>query len=141
MRKTCIITALLALSSLVCAQDSQKLPGEILGPPLVAWSAVQQPRPIPATSSSAENGASDICAVQPQTGQADSAPPQSSIQTFTGTVANDGGRYLLKVSENAAYQLDDQEKLRSCEGRQVRIAGKLDAKNGVLYIANIAFLS
>jgi hypothetical protein len=105
MRKTFFTTvALLALSPLVCAQDSQKpnpaLPGNIVGPPLVAWSVVQQPRPIPATAPTAENGPSDNRAEQSQNGQPDSQPQHPSAQTFTGTLARDGGAYILKVSEN-----------------------------------------
>jgi hypothetical protein len=147
MRMTCtlIMASFLALCSFLCAQDNREpnpgLPSEILGPPLVAWSALQQPRPIPATFASADNSAADIPAVQIQIGQSDSEPTLSSVQTFTGTIAKDGGRYLLKISDSAAYQVDNEEKLNSCEGRQVKIAGKLDAKNRVLHIANVEILS
>jgi hypothetical protein len=100
MRKTYTITAaLLALSPLLWAQENLKqpapaFPAEILGPPLVVWSAMQQPRPIPATAPS-DNGTSDNRSEpsrsdqprfsQSQTRQpADSQPQQPSSQTFTG---------------------------------------------------------
>lgn len=146
MRKTCIMTAaLLALSALVSAQDSHKLspalPAEILGPPLVVWSEVQQPRPIPAGFPSAKNGTSDDRA-NLQSGQpVDSQPEQPSAQTFTGTVAKDGSQYILTISANLAYRLDDQEKIKDYAGKLVRIAGKLDAKDNTLYIKNIEPLS
>jgi hypothetical protein len=146
MGKTYITTAaLLALSPLLRAQDSQKpspaFPGEIVGPPLVAWSVVQQPHPIPATSPSSANGASDNRAQQSQPGQPTDSPQQPSAQTFTGTIAKDGGAYILKVTESVTYQLGEDGKAKSYEGKQVRIAGKLDAKNNVLYITNIELLS
>jgi hypothetical protein len=137
MRKTCTIAALLALSPLICAQDNLKqrspaLPVEVLGPPLVVWSAMQQPQPIPAIAP-ADNDTSDSHAKQ--------SAQQPSAQTFTGMIAKDGGKSMLKVSENMAYQLDDQEIVKSYEGRQVRIAGNLDAKNNILYITNIKLIS
>lgn len=147
MRKTCITTAaLLALSPLLSAQDSQKpspaLPGEVVGPPLVAWSVVQQPHPIPATSSSSENVASDNRAQQSQTGEpSDFQAQQPSAQTFTGTIAKDGGNYILRVSENLVYLLDDGAKVKSYEGKQIRIAGKFDAQNNILHVTNIELLS
>lgn len=143
MRKTCMLTAaLVALSPLVGAQDALKqpspaLPAEILGPPLVAWSVLQKPQPIPEPLPPPDNRGG-----QSQTGQpADSQPQQPSAQTFTGTIAKDSGKYILKVAEGTVYQIDDQEKVRSYEGKQVKVAGNLDAKNNVLHITNIELIS
>jgi hypothetical protein len=108
MRKTyTIAAALLTLSPLLWAQQNLKqpapaLPAEILGPPLVVWSAMQQPRPIPATAPS-DNGTSETRAdsarsdqprySQSQTSQpADSQPQQPSSQTFIGTILSEADK-------------------------------------------------
>jgi hypothetical protein len=124
MRKTYLIAALLTLSPFVCAQDNLQqpapaLPSEIVGPPLVVWSATQQPRPV----------------------SADPQPQQPSVQIFTGTIAQDRGKYMLRVSDTMVYQLGDQEMVKIYEGKQVRVAANLDAQNQVLHITRIDVLS
>ncbi len=143
MRKTYILSAaLVALSPFVCAQDAFKqpnpvLPTEVVGPPLVAWSVLQKPRPIPEPLPPPDNRSN-----QSQTGQpANSQPQQPTAQTFTGTIAKASGKYILKVSESTAYQIDDQDKARAYEGKQVKVAGNLDAKNNVLHVTSIELVS
>jgi hypothetical protein len=124
MRKTYLIAVLLALSPLVCAQDNSQLPAhalpsEIVGPPLVVWSITQQPRPV----------------------SADSQPQQRSVQIFIGTIAQDRGEYMLRVSDTMVYQVGDQEIVKNYEGRRVRVAANLDAQNQVLHITNIDVVS
>jgi hypothetical protein len=143
MRKTYVLSAaLVALSPFVCAQDALKQPSplppaEVLGPPLVAWSVLQKPRPIPEPLPPPDNRSNQSQAGQP----ADSQPQQPSAQTFTGTIAKASGKYVLKVSESIAYQIDDQDKARTYEGKQVKIAGNLDAKNNVLHVTSIELVS
>jgi hypothetical protein len=70
------------------------------------------------------------------------APPQPpAAQTFTGTIVKDGTRYVLKVSSNSVYQLDDQERAKQYEGKQVKIAGTLDAIGNSLHITSIELVS
>lgn len=139
--------ALLAFCPFVCAQDplqqpSPTLPAEILGPPLVAWSVLQKPRPIPEPLPPPENRDQSQSQSQSQAGQPrDSQPQQPSAQSFTGTIARNNGKYVLKVSESTAYQIDDQEKTKGYEGKQVKIAGSLDARNNVLHVTSIELIS
>jgi hypothetical protein len=142
--------ALLAVSPLMCAQDPLQqpnpvLPAQILGPPLIAWSALQKPRPIPEPLPPPDNrdeSQSQSQAGQPENSQPqDSQPQQPTAQSFTGTIARNSGKYVLKVSEGTAYQIDDQEKAKGYEGKQVKIAGSLDAKNNVLHVTSIELLS
>lgn len=151
MRRTLLAgLAVLVVSPFVCAQDPLQqsrpaLPAEILGPPLIAWSALQKPRPIPEPLPPPDNR--DQSQSQSQAGQAenpqpqDSQPQQPTAQAFTGTIARNSGKYVLKVSEGTAYQIDDQEKARQYEGKQVKIAGSLDAKSNVLHMTSIELLS
>jgi hypothetical protein len=130
MRKIFSIAAVaLALSPVLWAQESQDrqnqdrsaptLPPEVVGPALVVWSATQQPRPI----------------------LQDFQPKQPCTESFIGIVTLDSGKYLLRVSEVAVYQLSDQAIAKNYAGKQVRVAGSLDVQNNVLAIADIEAIS
>jgi hypothetical protein len=68
-------------------------------------------------------------------------PQQPDAQSFSGTIVKKGIRYILKVSANNVYQLDDQEKAKRYEGKQVKIEGTLDPNGNSLHITSIELLS
>jgi uncharacterized protein DUF5818 len=143
IRKTFLVTAaLMAISPVVYAQDAVKqpspaLPSEILGPPLVAWSILQQPHRIPDTVP-----APDKRAYRSQAGEpADSQREQPAAQFFTGTITQENGKYVLKLSDSTIYELDEPEKAGAYEGKQVKVDGTLDARNNVLHVSSIMLLS
>jgi hypothetical protein len=73
---------------------------------------------------------------------AQEAPRQTpAAQTLTGTILKDGNRYVLKVSSSATYDLDDQDRAKKYEGKQVKISGALDAKGNSLHVISIALIS
>ncbi len=53
----------------------------------------------------------------------------------------DGSRYILKVSSSNTYELDDQDRAKRYEGKQVKVAGTLDAKGNSLHIISIELIS
>jgi Protein of unknown function (DUF5818) len=109
------------------SQPSAALPSDILGPELIVWS--QKPQPVPQPLPAAERSVPD------------QQPEQTTAQEFTGTIVKNSGMYLLKVSSKNAYQLDDQEKAKKYNGKQVIIGGTLDANGRSLHVINIALLS
>ena len=64
------------------------------------------------------------------------APSQES--SFSGTVVKVGRKYVPKT-DTATYQLDDQEKAKQFEGKQVKVSGSLDKATGTLHITDIQF--
>jgi len=58
-----------------------------------------------------------------------------------GTIIKNGSTYVLKVSSNSAYQLDDQDRAKQYEGEQVKITGTLDADGKSLHITSIELVS
>src|SRR5579863_8742433 len=83
----------------------------------------------------AQNTPQDQPQTQPQTtpqtpqDQGQSGQMGQSAQTFTGKIAKSGGKLVLKdTASNAEYQLDDQQKAASFEGKQVKVTGTLDAQ-------------
>ncbi len=145
-RETGLLAAVfvLAFAPLMPGQDlsiqpSPLLPSEILGPQLIAWSQVQKPLPV------AEALLSSRSAEQEQ-GQSTAPPAKEqtqspATQTLTGTIVKDGSIYVLKDSSGTAYQLDDQDRAMKYEGKQVKIAGVLDAKGNSFHIISIELVS
>jgi hypothetical protein len=135
-----VVIAPLVFAQNLQTQPSPALPSDILGPQLIAWSQLQKPQPVPQPLP-----APDRPGQQPAQQPAQSANPpaqqQPAAQTFTGTIVKDGGRYVLKVSSNSAYQLDDQDRAKQYEGKEVKIAGTLDANGNSLHITSIELLS
>ena len=145
MKRTSILGAFFLFCSYALAQQSTqmpapRLPASVIGPQLVVWSELQKPQPTPQPLPPPER-ADQPPAAQPQQTQPPAESQQPAIQGFTGTIMKDGGKYVLKVSENVSYQIDDQDKAKNFEGKQVKVSGTLDPKTNVLHIANIELLS
>jgi Protein of unknown function (DUF5818) len=136
------VTAPLMVTQNPQSQPSPALPSDILGPQLIAWSQTQTPQPVPQPlprrsvpqpdqQPEGANPATDPSAQQ----------PQPTVQKFTGTIVKTDGVYVLKVSSTNQYQLDDQEKAKQYEGKQVTVGGTLDAKGSSLHVINIELVS
>ena len=147
-RETSLLATLILLLGTVppmSAQDLQgqlspALPSDILGPQLIAWSQLQKPQPVPQPLPPPDRPISQPDQqTQPTNPLAQELQPVA--QTFKGTIVKDGSRYVLKVSSNSEYQLDDQEKAKQYEGKQVKIGGTLDANGSSLHIFSIELVS
>ena len=62
---------------------------------------------------------------------------QSKSSTFNGTIVKDGGQYVLRDSSGASYTLDDTERAKPFEGKQVKVTGKLDEQSKVIHVESI----
>jgi hypothetical protein len=70
--------------------------------------------------------------------QVDTATPQRSAQSFEGTIMRSGEKLVLR--ENAsktAYQLDDQDKAKRYENKNVKVMATVDHESRVLHIVAI----
>jgi hypothetical protein len=133
----------LATLPLMFAQDPQTqpsptLPSDTLGPQLIAWSQLQKPQPVPQLLLQPDRPLQqpDVQRANPPTQQEQPAAP-----TFKGTIIKNGTRYVLKVSSNSTYQVDEQYSPKQYEGKQVKIAGTLDADGKSLRITSIELVS
>jgi DNA-nicking Smr family endonuclease len=139
------LAALFAISFSVSAQEiapsKPAVPSQILGPQLIAWSQQTKPQPIPQPLPPPEQA--DQQTSQKADSQNQNAQDQqnSSAQVFTGTIVKDESRYVLKAADGASYQLDDQQKAKQYEGKQVKIVGSIDAHGTTLHISSIELLS
>lgn len=53
----------------------------------------------------------------------------------------DGDKYVLKESIGTTYQLDDQNRAKQFEGKQVKIVGNLETNGNTLHITSIELIS
>ena len=53
-------------------------------------------------------------------------PAASDSQTFSGTVAKSGDKYVLKDDTGKTYDIDHQDEVKKFDGKRVRVKGKLD---------------
>src|SRR6266496_3643164 len=58
-------------------------------------------------------------------------------RSMNGKIVKEDGRYVLKASDHKTYQIDDQEKAKQFEGKQVKIVGSLDMSTGTIRIQSI----
>jgi uncharacterized protein YdeI (BOF family) len=71
-------------------------------------------------------------AQHPNDGQSQEAAP------ISGTIVKEKGQYVLKdAASGASYKLDDQEKAKQFEGKQVKVTGKLDPTTNQIHVENI----
>ncbi|MGC2195957.1 MAG: DUF5818 domain-containing protein [Terriglobales bacterium] len=75
---------------------------------------------------------------QPPAGQsgndAQAQQPADDGQTFSGTIAKSGEKYVLQDASGKTYDVDHQEALKQYEGKKVRIKGTLDPDGKTIHI-------
>ena len=118
----------------------------ILGLQLIAWSEMQKPQPVPQRPQPVPVPDSNT---DKQAGPTEDTPQQPpaqekqgpAAQTLTGTVIKLGSKYVLKTTDKQTYELDDQDKAREYEGKQVKIIGSLDRTTNMIHITSIELIS
>jgi hypothetical protein len=62
------------------------------------------------------------------------APDANGGQTFTGTVMQQGDKYVLQSESGKVYDIDHQDQVKKFEGKRVRVHGTLDASGKMIHI-------
>ena len=137
-RQVCTVClfVLLAFSAAIAQQDGPKQDGpkddnplpeaQVLGPQLIAWSELQEPKPLQQSPSQAPDHDQHA---------------QPAAQTFTGTISKESGTYVLKVSDTSSYKLDDQDQAKQYEGQRVRVFGTLESSSDLIRVQKIEPIS
>jgi hypothetical protein len=115
----------LAVSCLGFSQQEQTYPGP----------APTQTSPTPTQPGPTQT--SPVQAVPWQGNQGtDYTTQRPSQNLYTGTVISLNGKYVLKT-DRMSYELDDQERAKQYEGREVMVTGTVDQMTSVLHISDI----
>jgi hypothetical protein len=74
----------------------------------------------------------------PQQQKTDATNPRQSARSFEGKIAKMGNQFVLQEnSTQAAYKLDDQDKAKQFEGKDVRVMATVDASSNTLHVVDI----
>jgi Protein of unknown function (DUF5818) len=154
---TMLVTIALLFSGVSLAQERVARPapgtGDGILAQLIAWSEMQKPQPVPqrpepvpVPDSNADKQAGPTEDTPKQQPAPDTrAPAQEkqgpAAQTLSGTVIKLGNKYVLKTTDKQTYELDDQDKAREYEGKQVKIVGSLDRTTNLIHITSIELIS
>jgi hypothetical protein len=115
------------------AQPCPAMAPDAMGCQLVAWSHLQEPVPLPESKPAAPDQ---------QPGQSpDAQTQQASRQRMTGIIVRQGEKFVLKAGDNTPYQLDDQERARRYQDKQVLVVGRLDTETNTFHIESIELAS
>src|SRR5213596_3618750 len=131
MKKTLTVVAILALVVTMLpaafAQTSDQTSPSSSAP--AASSPAASPSTSPAQTSPSTSD---------QSGAAQGSAPGSSqaAESYTGTVVKSGDKYVLKT-DTGTYQIDDQDKAKQFEGKQVKVSGNLDKATSTLHVTDI----
>ncbi len=52
-------------------------------------------------------------------------------------IMKSGDTYVLQTADNVTYQLDDQERAKQYEGKQVQVTGSLDKSANLIKVRDI----
>lgn len=79
---------------------------------------------------------------EPQMPAAGNDNQTQDAQAFTGRIAKENGKVVLKdpVTKNS-YQIDDTAKAKPYMGKQVKVTGKLDINSNTIHVESIEPLS
>jgi heat shock protein HslJ len=97
----------------------------------------QQPANPPSSQQPGQTDPNSPNSATPPAGQSGSdASAQSSAdgQSFSGTVAKSGDKFVLQEASGKTYDVDRQEELKKYEGKQVRIKGTLDPDGKTIHV-------
>lgn len=76
-------------------------------------------------------------AQQPVAQQTNDAQNQDATP-MSGTIVKEKGQYVLKDAvSGTSYKLDDQDKAKQFDGKQVKVTGKLDPTTNQIHVENI----
>jgi hypothetical protein len=89
---------------------------------LIAWARPRKPQPVPQPLPPPDNYPEP----QPAQSSHPKAQDEAPIQTSTGKILREKDGYVLQVSNNTAYQLDQQGNAEQYQDKDVRVVGVLD---------------
>jgi hypothetical protein len=102
----------------------------------------QQPTATPPDQSPAAAPEQQQQPNETQSNETQSDMKSQDAKSFTGRVAKEKGKLVLKDPvTKMSYQLDDQDKAASYVGKQVKVTGKLDLNSNTIQVQSIEPIS
>lgn len=120
---------------------------------LVQWSYMQQPQApgqeVPRQTPTPDPRPETQPAQNPTPSQPNAAPaqpaatsnPNSTAQAFVGTIDKEANAFVLKVSQDISYKLDNSDAVQQYEGKRVRVTGTLDSSANLIHVDKVEPIS
>ncbi len=133
-----VTMGVIALGSSANAQDQQSSQEPAATtPPQQQQSTATPPDQAPAATPEQQQQPNEA-----QSNETQSDMKSQDAKSFTGRVAKEKGKLVLKDPvTKMSYQLDDQDKAASYVGKQVKVTGKLDMNSNTIQVDSIEPIS
>lgn len=70
--------------------------------------------------------------------QTDATNPSSSARSFEGKITKSGDSWVLQdKATQTSYKLDDQDKAKQFDGKDVKVMATMDASSNTLHVVDI----
>lgn len=126
MKRLLSIVAMLGLVGLGMNLSAQQTPSSQSSQSSSSSSSTQTP------SSPSDNSS------MPQSSQTSTPSSQQSARSFEGKIQKSGDKLVLQDSASqTSYQLDDQDKAKQFEGKNVKVMGTVDSASNTLHVIDI----
>ena len=126
MKRLLTLVAMLGLVGLGMNLSAQQTPSSSQSSQSSSPSSAQTP------SSPSDNSS------MPQSSQT-STNSQQSARSFEGKIQKSGDKLVLQDSASqTSYQLDDQDKAKQFEGKNVKVMGTVDSASNTLHVIDIS---
>jgi len=133
MKRLLSIVALMGLSGLGMTLSAQ----QPANPPAQDPTAQQQPTT--QDPAATQNPTATPQTATPQAPTSATSNDQQSARSFEGKISKSGDKWVLQDSATqASYQLDDQDKAKQFDGKNVKVMATLDASTNTLHIVDIS---
>lgn len=74
----------------------------------------------------------------PQKEQTDATTPSQTARTFEGKISKSGDQFVLQDNvTSTSYKLDDQDKAKQYEGKNVKVMATMDPSSNTLHVVDI----
>ncbi len=131
MKRLLSIVALLGLTGLGLNLYAQQSPS-------TQTPSTQSPATDSAQTPSSQTPATPDANSMPQHDQTSATSSQQSARSFEGKIQKSGDKLVLQDSAAAtSYQLDDQDKAKPYEGKNVKVMGTVDSASNTLHVVDI----
>ena len=126
MKRLLSIVAMLGLVGLGMNLSAQQTPSSQSSQSSSSPSSTQTP------SSPSDNSS------MPQSSQTSASSSQQSARAFEGKIQKSGDKLVLQDSASgSSYQIDDQDKAKQYEGKNVKVMGTVDSASNTLHVIDI----
>lgn len=155
MKRWSMVPILLVAACAMAFAQQDSAVDQLFSSDLIHWSYMQEPQqpetqprqqptpePTPETEPAQNPTPAQPAQPQPEQNSTQGSQSQSSTaQAFTGIISKEADSFILKVSNDTSYKLDNAQQVQQYEGKRVRVTGVLDTSLNLIHVDKVEPLS